>query len=56
MLLCSGKPTRQVVAVDADDLYLVSQDVLGCSEIRWTRTALLVRNLIPYRTTALLRG
>lgn len=44
----------QVVAVDADDLYRVGQQILRCPGIHRTRTALLMRALLPFRTTGLL--
>ena len=43
-----------VAAVDADDLYRVGQAILGCPGVRRTRTALMMRDLIPYRITELL--
>lgn len=46
----------QVVAVDADDLYRVGQEILRCPGIHRTRTALLMRDLLPFRTTGLLGG
>lgn len=49
-----GDLVLRVVARGPDDLYRVGQDILACPGIRRTRTALLMRDLIPYRTTALL--
>jgi DNA-binding Lrp family transcriptional regulator len=44
----------QVVAIDADDLYRVGQEVLLCPGIRRTATSLVLKELIPYRTAQLL--
>lgn len=44
----------QVVARDPDDMYRVSQEILACPGIRRTSTSLVLRDLIPFRTTALL--
>lgn len=44
----------QVVARDADHLYEVGQQILSCPGIRRTDTSLVLRDLIPFRTTALL--
>lgn len=44
----------QVVARDPDDMYRVSQLILACPGIRRTATSLVLRDLIPFRTTALL--
>ncbi|MCX7523314.1 Lrp/AsnC family transcriptional regulator [Microbacterium sp. STN6] len=44
----------QVVARDPDDMYRVSQEILACPGIRRTSTSLVMRDLIPFRTTALL--
>lgn len=45
----------QVVARDADHLYEVGQQILACPGIRRTDTSLVLRDLIPFRTTALLK-
>ncbi|SMQ71171.1 transcriptional regulator, AsnC family [Plantibacter sp. VKM Ac-1784] len=44
-----------VVAVDADDLYRVGQQILRCAGIRRTSTSLILRELIPYRAAQLLQ-
>jgi DNA-binding Lrp family transcriptional regulator len=44
----------QVVARDPDHLYQVSQLILSCPGIRRTATSLILRDLIPFRTTPLL--
>jgi DNA-binding Lrp family transcriptional regulator len=44
----------QVVARDPDHLYQVGQQILACPGIRHTATSLILRDLIPYRTTPLL--
>ncbi|GAA5168148.1 MULTISPECIES: Lrp/AsnC family transcriptional regulator [Amycolatopsis] len=51
-----GDIVLQVVARDPDDLYRVGQRILSCRGIRRTSSALLMRDLIPYRTTALLEA
>jgi DNA-binding Lrp family transcriptional regulator len=45
-----------VVALDAEDLYRVGQRILGCTGIRRTATALVLKELIPYRAAQLLEG
>lgn len=49
-----GDLVLRVVARDSDDLYRVGQKILTRPGIRRTSTSLLMRDLIPYRTTALL--
>lgn len=44
----------QLVAADADHLYELNQTVLGCPGIRRTSTTIVLRELIPYRTSQLL--
>lgn len=44
----------QVVARSPDDLYRVSQEILACPGIRRTSTSIVMRDLIPFRTTPLL--
>ncbi|WP_047690260.1 Lrp/AsnC family transcriptional regulator [Kocuria sp. ZOR0020] len=44
----------QLVARDADDLYVLNQTVLGCPGIRRTSTTIVLRELIPYRIHQLL--
>ncbi len=44
----------RVAAVDADDLYRVAGQILATDGIERTRTALLMRTLIAYRTAPLL--
>ncbi|RKS74089.1 DNA-binding Lrp family transcriptional regulator [Motilibacter peucedani] len=44
----------RVVARDPDDLYRVGQRILACPGIRRTTTAVVLRDLVPYRTTGLL--
>lgn len=44
----------QVVARDADHLYQVGQQILACPGIRRTSMSLILRDLIPFRTVALL--
>lgn len=43
-----------LVAVDADDLYRVTQEVLRCPGIGRTATSLALRELIPYRVAQLI--
>ncbi len=43
----------RVVAVDTGHLYRLGQDILACPGVRRTRTALVLRHLIPYRTRPL---
>jgi DNA-binding Lrp family transcriptional regulator len=44
----------RVVAVDTDHLYLLGQQILRCAGVRRTRTTLVLRDLIPYRTRPLI--
>jgi DNA-binding Lrp family transcriptional regulator len=44
----------RVVARDTDHLYLLGQEILRCAGVRRTRTTLVLRDLIPYRTEPLL--
>lgn len=44
-----------VVAADADDLYRVAGQVLAIPGVERTNTALVMRELVNYRITALLR-
>jgi DNA-binding Lrp family transcriptional regulator len=46
----------QVVAKNPEHLYEVGQQILACPGIRRTDTALILRDLIPFRTTALLES
>ncbi|WP_258534679.1 Lrp/AsnC ligand binding domain-containing protein [Streptomyces sp. PT12] len=39
----------RVIAVDADDLYRVAGRILACPGIVRTRTALAMRELLPFR-------
>jgi DNA-binding Lrp family transcriptional regulator len=43
----------RVVAVDTGHLYQLGQDILACPGVRRTRTALVLRDLVPYRTRPL---
>ena len=43
----------RVVAVDTGHLYQLGQDILACPGVRRTRTALGLRDLVPYRTRPL---
>jgi DNA-binding Lrp family transcriptional regulator len=45
----------QVVARDTNDLYEVGQRILRCPGIRRTATSIVLKELIAYRTTPLLR-
>ncbi len=45
----------QVVAADADDLYRIAGQILAISGIERTSTALVMRDLVRYRITPLLR-
>ena len=45
----------QVVAADADDLYRVAGRILAVPGVERTHTALLMRRLVDYRVTPLLR-
>jgi DNA-binding Lrp family transcriptional regulator len=44
-----------VVAVDADDLYRVAGQILAIAGVERTNTALVMRELVDYRVTPLLR-
>ncbi|GAB3272121.1 Lrp/AsnC family transcriptional regulator [Sinomonas notoginsengisoli] len=44
----------RVVATSPDDLYRVSEEIRLCPGIRRTSTRMILRTVIPYRTTALL--
>ncbi|MFF8812780.1 Lrp/AsnC family transcriptional regulator [Streptomyces pactum] len=44
-----------VVAKDADDLYRVADQILGIPGVERTNTALVMRQLVDYRITPLLR-
>ncbi|MEC3980727.1 Lrp/AsnC family transcriptional regulator [Amycolatopsis sp. H20-H5] len=44
----------QVVATDADDLYRVAGEILAIPGVERTNTALVMRELLPYRLTPLL--
>ncbi|WP_205761643.1 Lrp/AsnC family transcriptional regulator [Arthrobacter mobilis] len=46
----------RVVAVSPDDLYRVSEEIRLCPGIMRTSTQMFLREVIPYRTTELLRG
>jgi DNA-binding Lrp family transcriptional regulator len=46
----------RVVARDTDHLYLLGQDILACPGVRRTRTALILRDLVPYRTRPLVEA
>jgi DNA-binding Lrp family transcriptional regulator len=39
----------RVVAADTQHLYQLGQDILACPGVRRTRTALVLRDLVPYR-------
>jgi DNA-binding Lrp family transcriptional regulator len=43
----------RVVAIDTLHLYQLGQDILACPGVRRTRTALVLRDLVPYRTRPL---
>jgi DNA-binding Lrp family transcriptional regulator len=45
----------QVVARDTNDLYEVGQRILRCPGIRRTATSIVLKELIAYRTTPLLK-
>lgn len=45
----------QVVARDADDLYRVAGRILGIRGVQRTRTSLVMRELVDYRLTQLIR-
>ncbi len=44
----------RVMALDTDHLYLIGQEILRCPGVKRTRTTLVLRDLIPYRTRPLL--
>lgn len=44
----------QVVAADADDLYRIAGQILAVPGVERTSTALVMRQLVPYRITPLL--
>ncbi|HJX78855.1 MULTISPECIES: Lrp/AsnC family transcriptional regulator [Micrococcaceae] len=44
----------RVSATDPDDLYRVSEEIRLCPGITRTSTSMILRDVIPYRTTALL--
>jgi DNA-binding Lrp family transcriptional regulator len=44
----------EIVAVDADDVYRITQLIMGCQGIRRTTTSLVLRNLLPRRMHQLL--
>ncbi|WP_411731815.1 Lrp/AsnC family transcriptional regulator [Paeniglutamicibacter sp.] len=44
----------RAVAKDPDDLYRVSEEIRLCPGITRTSTSMILRDVIPYRTTALL--
>lgn len=46
----------RVVARDPDDLYRVSEEIRLCPGITRTSTSMILRHVIPYRTTELLQG
>jgi DNA-binding Lrp family transcriptional regulator len=43
----------RVVAVDTQHLYQLGQDILACPGVLRTRTTLVLRDLVPYRTRPL---
>jgi DNA-binding Lrp family transcriptional regulator len=45
----------QVVARDADDLYRIAGQILGVRGVRRTSTSLVMRQLVDYRLTQLIR-
>jgi len=45
----------QVVATDADDLYRIAGQILAIDGVERTNTALVMRELVDYRLTPLLR-
>src|SRR5882757_801080 len=53
----SGDPDLliQVVASDADDLYRIAGQILDIRGVRRTSTSLVMRQLVDYRLTQLLR-
>lgn len=46
----------RVVARDPDDLYRVSEEIRLCPGITRTSTSMILRHVIPYRTTELLKS
>ncbi len=44
----------RAVATDPDDLYRVSEEIRLCPGITRTSTSMILRDVIPYRTTELL--
>ncbi|MGY3564915.1 Lrp/AsnC family transcriptional regulator [Sinomonas sp. RB5] len=46
----------RAVATSPDDLYRVSEEIRLCPGIRRTSTRMILRTVIPYRTTALLEA
>ncbi|WP_297006846.1 Lrp/AsnC family transcriptional regulator [uncultured Corynebacterium sp.] len=46
----------EVVAVDADDLYRITQEIMRCRGIRRTETGIVMRELIPRRMAQLTGG
>ncbi|WP_130840678.1 Lrp/AsnC family transcriptional regulator [Corynebacterium neomassiliense] len=46
----------EVVAVDADDLYRITQAIMRCRGIRRTETGIVMRELIPRRMGQLTSG
>lgn len=45
----------EVVARSSSDLFDIGQRILSCPGIRRTTTSLVLRDLVPYRTTGLVR-
>ena len=45
----------RVSAADPDDLYRVSEEIRLCPGITRTSTSMILRDVIPYRTTGLLK-
>ncbi len=45
----------RAVAMDPDDLYRVSEEIRLCPGITRTSTSMILRDVIPYRTTELLK-
>ncbi|GAA1498346.1 Lrp/AsnC family transcriptional regulator [Paeniglutamicibacter kerguelensis] len=45
----------RAVAIDPDDLYRVSEEIRLCPGITRTSTSMILRDVIPYRTTELLK-
>lgn len=48
--------TIEVVAVDADDLYRITQEIMRCRGIRRTETGIVMRELLPRRMGQLTCG